>query len=432
MKHSLLIANPFFPPYAAGGAEYSLEQMCRRFSARRWSVHVIATCLDGRPRVEGRDGYRLTFVESPLNIEPGAKFNATTYLRSPLYAHRMRAAMLAAVEENTSGTILIANNGQCLEVVRDIRKITGCPAIGIVRDTQPICETGACIDNTPVDKAVPCAGYLDAGRCMVRFHQDRGVNGWRPVPGLFMRGMLNHQRRLRLRSSLREMNRVVAISDAIKLLLASMAIGVNPAVHVIRNFETDVEPSPDSEVRACLSRCGINDAPYFLFAGRKTYGKGADLLAEAARLLQSRGCGAKILMLGHSGLPLKQSDMLIDHPSVSQSLLLGLLQCSSGLIIPGRWQEGMNRTLIDALKHGIPVVCTNVGAPPIEGVQNGENGYVVPCEDVPSITNAIESILAWSESQHLRCKAFSMARFADRFDNVTILRQWEDLFGKIV
>jgi hypothetical protein len=182
----IVIVNPFFPPYAPGGAEYSLEQMCQRFAKQQWNVHVATTCVDGEPRVEIRDGYEIEYLPSPLKLKPGQDDDGLSYIESPHYASflldHLRRTLSSGKREKQ---ILIANNGQCFLPVAEAGKEAGIPTIGIVRDTQAICATGSCIDNQPSDRAVPCRGLLGAIVCQMRFRRDRGDWSLRRIPGLF-------------------------------------------------------------------------------------------------------------------------------------------------------------------------------------------------------------------------------------------------------
>ena len=116
---------------------------------------------------------------------------------------------------------------------------------------------------------------------------------------------------------------------------------------------------------------------------------------------------------------------------MSQSLLLGILKASIALIIPGRWQEGLHRTMIDALFAGIPVICTEAGAPPVDGVINGSTGYVVPCENSEALKDAMIRVLDWTPEQREACRLASAKRFLSNFGTDYLITQWEQTFVKL-
>lgn len=426
----LIIANPFFPPYAPGGAEHSLEQMCRRFAVEGWGIRVITNCYDGRPRRELRDGYEVTFAASPVRLSEGQQIDATSYLRSSDYEENLYRHLISAVKENDEVPVLIANNAQCFLGVARAGLKADIPTIGIVRDTQTICETGACIDNQQAASAVPCRGMVGAALCMLRFQRQRGLKGWRPIPSILLDGAVNGWRRFKLRKQgLLRMTSVVAISDALRDLVCRIPGMKLREITTIRNFHTAVELPEKAEVLNFLNVLGIEPNKYFLFAGRKTYGKGADLAIEAIKKVNAVRPDIKLLLLGRERVWLGSDPSFVDHPSVPQSLLLGILKSCRAFLIPGRWQEGLNRTMIDALHMSVPIICSDVGAPPVEGVINGKNGYVVKCNDASDLAEAMLDLLQWDEQSLELCRSVSERRYDERFSDDVILGQWRSLIN---
>lgn len=429
----IIIANPYFLPYAPGGAEYSLEQMCRRFVAEGWEIRVVTNCYDGKPRRESRDGYELELVESPVMLPEGQQIDATSYLRSSDYEELLFRNLISAVSESEKKPILIANNAQCFVGVARAGVKAGIPTIGIVRDTQAICETGACIDNQPAASAVPCRGVAGAAFCKLRFQRQRGLNGWRPVPSVLLDGACNGWRRSRLRKrGLLPMISVVTISDALRDLVRTIPGMDRRDIVTIRNFHTAVDLPREAEILDFLGSLGLEPNKYFLFAGRKTYGKGADLAVDAIKAVNAVRPDIKLLLLGREKVLSASVSSFVDHISVSQSLLLGVLKMCRALLIPGRWQEGLNRTMVDALHLGVPIICSEAGAPPVEGVIDGENGYVVKCNDASALANAMSELLKWDKESFKLCRVVSEARFRERFSDEIVMEQWRNLLGLLL
>lgn len=57
-----------------------------------------------------------------------------------------------------------------------------------------------------------------------------------------------------------------------------------------------------------------------------------------------------------------------------------LLKKTDILLCPSLWEEPFGRVVLDAYKHAMPVICSNMGALP-ELVKDGETGYVVDASD---------------------------------------------------
>lgn len=424
----VLIANPYFPPYAPGGAEHSLVQMCERFTERGWLVRVITNCYDDTPRREIQNGYSIEWINSPIRLHPGQQIDASSYTLSNTYDTRLADALVKSAEEMGPDTILLANNAQSyLGTVRAAQK-TSLPVIGIVRDTQVICEAGSCIDNKPALTARSCLGSLGMASCFLSFQRKRGVKGWRPIPGIMTKGFFLGRRREFLRKEgLLKLDKVITISDALKQLISNVPLLHTEKIKTIRNFHTNIQPSPGAEVDSFLTKNGLRRNHFFLFAGRKTFGKGADIAVEAAWKLEKLGFDISVLFLGREKLWTNPGKNIVDHESVSQALLLGILIASKALLIPGRWQEGLHRTMIDALYAGVPVICTEAGAPPVDGVIDGRTGYIVPCENSSALADAMIRVLDWDSVQQDACRTASAERFKKNFGIDNILLQWEQV-----
>lgn len=429
----IIIANPYFPPYAPGGAEYSLEQMCRRFVTEGLKILVVTNCYDGNPRRESRDGYEVDLVESPVMLSQGQQIDASTYLQSSIYEEELFQSLVHAIGESDDKTLLMANNAQSLIGVAEAGAMTGVPTIGIIRDTQVICETGTCIDNQPAVSAMPCCGLLGAAWCMLRFQRNRGLVGWRPVPSVLLNGVRNGWRRSRLRRcGLSKMTSIVTISDALRDLVRTIPGMDRRDIVTIRNFHTEIELPGETEILKFLVSLGLEPNKYFLFAGRKTYGKGADLAVDAIKTVNAERSDVKLLLLGRERVLSESDSSFVDHISVSQSILLGVLKNCCALLIPGRWQEGLNRTMIDALHMGVPIICSEAGAPPVEGVIDGKNGYVVKCSSISAIAEAMFKVMKWDAQALERCREVSLIRFQERFADDILLSAWKCLFFNLI
>ncbi len=430
-KHiHILIVNPFFPPWAPGGAEHSLEQLCNRFFHQGWGVKVIAVSLDGRAGEEARDGYVVHWVPATDRVPPGQDIPDIPYLRSTRYLNDVWSAFKKFPRKPN---VLIANNAQSNIAAANLAGKSGIPAIAIVRDTQMLCEPGTCMDNTPTSKARPCSGYFGSGWCNIRFHRVRGERGLRPWPAWFVEGMRLHRRRLSLRHAVRQFSTLVTISDSLRLLIRKILPAYpEERITTIRNLPTIVPSVTPEEVRAFLTSRGLVKGKYFLFAGRKTYGKGADLAVHAIRIVREHETDLRLILAGRGNVEGRNMVGVVDEPSVSQSMLMALLGKAIALLIPGRWQEGLHRTMIDALRLGVPIICSQSGAPPVEGVIDGRNGYVVPCNDPAALAKVMMDIAGWGQARRNVSRRQAQVLFQERFSNGVIMKQWERVLDLVI
>ena len=426
----IIIANPYFPPYAPGGAEHSLEQLCNSFALQGWGVEVVAVSLDGRAGREDRDGFVVHWLPAPERVSPGQDIPDIPYLRAPKYIADVRAVFQGLPHKPD---VLIANNAQSYAAAAALARESGIPAVGIVRDTQMLCESGSCMDNMPARQAIPCSGYVGAGRCMIRFHRVRGETNVRPWPAWLWQGMQQHRRRLGVRNAVQGFVHLVTISDSLNMLVRR-SLPTYPAgsITTISNLPTKVESARPEDVSAFMVSRGLSTGRYFLFAGRKTYGKGADLAVQAISSVRQRRTDLQLLLAGRGRVDEKSYAGVVDEPSVSQSMLMALLENSLALVIPGRWQEGLHRTMIDALRLGLPVICTEAGAPAVDGVVHQDNGLVVPCADPATLGMAMLEVSGWDQTRLSMCRNRGQAIFQERFSEDTVMDKWAELLGQVL
>lgn len=89
-------------------------------------------------------------------------------------------------------------------------------------------------------------------------------------------------------------------------------------------------------------------------------------------------------------------------------------------VLPTKW-EGLPRSIIEALRAGLPVVASNVGGVP-ELVADGRNGLLVPAKDVASLADALKMLLL-DAGLRARMSAVSRAKYEDEFTFERMFRE---------
>jgi glycosyltransferase involved in cell wall biosynthesis len=138
--------------------------------------------------------------------------------------------------------------------------------------------------------------------------------------------------------------------------------------------------------------------PRALFIGVLELYKGIDLLPEAWRRVRAQVPDARLRVVG-DGRRRDIVERLVDgDPSVTWEPLLTAedvaaeLDGSTCLLLPSR-REGMGRVVVEAFCRGRAVVGTRGGG--IEDlVREGENGLLVPQDDVEALADAIARLLS--------------------------------------
>ena len=131
----------------------------------------------------------------------------------------------------------------------------------------------------------------------------------------------------------------------------------------------------------------------------------------------------------------------------SLELIVESLEMQDRVLLPGRTEnvieelrkskifcmssdyEGMSNSMIEAICVGLPIITTDVSGVK-ELVENGVNGFVIPCGDENKLSIAFEKLM----NNRQLIKDFSKFSYVKRelFKIDSIVEQWEELIQRIV
>ena len=219
---------------------------------------------------------------------------------------------------------------------------------------------------------------------------------------------------------IRQMDAVVATSARSAGFLERPA----PVIH----HGIDTATFAPSEDRAALRRrLGLDpDAVLLGCFGRVRPQKGTDLFVKAMLDLLPRHPRAQAIVMGGVTAEFEPfvadleariaaanlSDRLRILPEDRGFSIAPWFQALDLYVAPQRW-EGFGLTPLEAMACGVPVVATRVGAFE-ELVADGETGLLVPPDDLPALSRAIDRALADPELR-ARWAAAARPRVAARF-----------------
>jgi glycosyltransferase involved in cell wall biosynthesis len=206
-------------------------------------------------------------------------------------------------------------------------------------------------------------------------------------------------------------------------------------VQVIYNGITPVPPKRTrAEVRAEL---GLGEQPVALHVGNFLPVKAHDILVDALAALRDRGVPLTLLTAGQ-GPELEPIRARAKAHGLGDDRVrfLGyrsdvpdLLAASDIFVLPSR-MEGVPLAVLEAMSHRLPIVTTRVGGLP-EIVGEGEQGFLVPPEDVPALADALGK-LALDPALRARmgesARARSLAEFS--FDEMT--NKYDALYARLL
>lgn len=178
-------------------------------------------------------------------------------------------------------------------------------------------------------------------------------------------------------------------------------LGIKPEkIEVIHNgIDTDLfVPAKES----CF------DKKRLLWVGRYAKGKGLDYLIDAFSILKATHPEVTLTLVGEGPekdhinqkiIDLNLQNSIIMKNFVPNSEIVSMYQNSSVFVLPSL-EEGVPRTILEAMSCGIPVVCSRL--PQLVDIVDG-GGQLVPIKDSKAFADSISKILSDSSlSEELR------------------------------
>ena len=197
----------------------------------------------------------------------------------------------------------------------------------------------------------------------------------------------------------------------------------NPVAPGADNARPEPAPVGDGRVRTLLA------------VGRLVPAKGFDLLIDAFARVAKRHPGWKLEILGEGPLrePLTQSIAM--HGLTTRIALPGFspqvrqaMRRADLFVLSSRF-EGLPNALLEAMAEGVACVSFDCTAGPRELITHGENGWLVPAEDVDGLAMALDTLM---QDDVLRARLGTHAREVCNLYSVSeILRQWDRLLASV-
>ncbi|HEX6810786.1 MAG TPA: glycosyltransferase family 4 protein [Planctomycetota bacterium] len=197
---------------------------------------------------------------------------------------------------------------------------------------------------------------------------------------------------------LKRADRLLCLSESIQR--EAIACGFRSEQAVIAPNGVDTERfAPATAARRAEARtaAGVGNEFCLLFVGRLVQRKGVDVLLRALAASQ-RARSSRLLVVGE-GAERAQLEQLAKELGIeSQVQFLGehadmapFLACADAFVFPSRL-EGLPNALLEAMASGLPSIATRIGG--CLDVMTEQSGLLVPPDDVPALTVAIDSLAA--------------------------------------
>lgn len=172
-----------------------------------------------------------------------------------------------------------------------------------------------------------------------------------------------------------------------------------------------------------------------LSVGRLAPQKGHDLLIRSFSMISADFPEWSILIAGEG--PEKENlERLVKELNLNERVIFyglhndprELMLQSSLFILPSRY-EGFPNALVEAMSCGMPVISFDCPHGPSDIIKNGEDGVLVPPENIEGLASAMKNLMADSlQRQNLGSAATGVC---ERFGVEAISAKWEDLMAQV-
>jgi len=424
----IIYVTPYYPPYGAGGAEYTASLHAQLLVEQGHKVIVVTPNYGAGPEftiASGVDVIRYPFrkLKGIGDQVGGAKLYSRhhqTKLARFLY-EKFVDIDIACIHVQQSFSLLGAS---------DAAQKLNIPLIVHIRDTSLVCALGAtCLVKSGTSEVPSSCGLSAHLSCSSRYGERFSNLGLRRIAS--PRVIVPYLNFTRLRRALEKADKVVFASKGLLNLYSGLQgfpareklrVVYAPAFSVNVSQEVDSPPEPVIE----LVESGI---PYILYVGKVSKGKGLDVLFDAHRRVLEKIPNVRLVIAGnyHEGQWSYVENRTLFLGFIEREQLPFLYKNCAVVAVPSTWPEPLGWGTLDAGRHARPIVATNVGGIP-EAVVEGETGYLVPPLEPLKMARALEKIISNEElSQEMAKK--NREFISSKFGPQAVLKQLNAVYA---
>jgi glycosyltransferase involved in cell wall biosynthesis len=243
------------------------------------------------------------------------------------------------------------------------------------------------------------------------------------------------RRDLVLNTARRRMDKVVAVSEAVRQDFANLAnVPLDKIITIYNGLDVDKFDIRSRRQEKRLEMGWADNEQIVIMVAALTEGKGHDLLIKAIPQVKAAVPNVRIMLAGKGS----QTDSIkaLAEPYMDMVEFLGErndipeLLVASDVLVQTSWAEALPTALMEAGAASLPVVATDVGGS-AEIVVNCETGYIVPKGDADAIAQRLADVLNQPDSAALMGQK-ARQRIVDQFSLEQQAKQTIALYERII
>ncbi len=384
----ICLVNEYFPPFAPGGAEWSMEALARALAQRGHPVSVVTPNYGGLAR-EVRDGITIVRFPFPFRLPPGRTPLSSKWLANPVFYLYAAWQIARTARREGADVIHVQNKHMLIPGVLAGRRL-GLPVALTIRDGSIIDAAPMCLhhgDRMPADCGVRKL-WRDCSEEYFRLYvRRRSRRLWSKLAFLYF--WLDSRLKQRF---LCRLDVVIGVSQGILGIYRRSGLlkGVRRVEAIYNVPPTASAPAP-AEVAALRDRLALAGRRVVLYVGKFSPGKGTADLAAAARQVV-RECPETVFLFAGEG------ELEIDGAwgrrlgPLPNREVLSLYPLADVVVVPSVIPDALSRVLLEAMAAGRAIIATRVGGTP-ELIVDGKTGLLVERNDPEGLARALLLLL---------------------------------------
>ena len=404
----ILMLTQFYPPYI-GGEERHVRNLSARLVANGHQVAVATLGNQDLPAFEVEQGVRVYRMRGTMQRATWL-FSDSSRRHTPPFPDPELSLELRHIIAQEKPQIVHAHNW-LIHSFLPLKRWSGARLVLTLHDHSMLCPKKKLIygdahcDGPSLGKCVQCVG--------AHYGLAKGV----PV-------LLANQ----LMSSIERgtVDMFVPVSQAVAV--DNQLLEQKLPVRVIPNFvPDDVDRLPETP-HPLLAQ--LPQAPFMLFVGAFGRYKGLDVLLQAYAKLEA---APPLVIIGYqtAEYPIRTTEfpknvvVLRDWPH--EAIMQAWNRCMLGLV-PSTWSDPCPTVAMEAMAMSRPLIATRMGGL-TDLVVDGENGLLVPPDDVEALRQAMAALL----SNPARCEQMGQAgkRRLAAFQASHVVQRLEELYVEL-